>query len=149
VLATLAAQAVAPGVSRKPSVLQRGLARVPEARCARKGNDLKLHSFGVPENEFVSAVIGEPILVVGDTIQTPGAQPATSHVFNGRSRPCISQRKGVQSCCGLRVHTKDYDPEEHMVKQVGSTRLFSLVHIATGNWPGRIATKQVSGPIHY
>ena len=104
VLATLAAQTVAPGVSRKPSVLQRGRACVPAAQSPRKGDNLKLHSLGVPENEFISAVEGEPILVIGDTVQTPVAQPVTGWILNRQSRLRSCRRNDLRFHYSLRVH---------------------------------------------
>jgi hypothetical protein len=82
------------------------LARVPAAQGPRKGDNLKPHLLGIPENEFVSAIIGEPILIVGHTMQAPVAQPIAPWVSGGSSCLRSRRRNDIRFHCSLLVHSQ-------------------------------------------
>ena len=95
VLATLAAQAVTLGVPWKPRLLQRGLAPLTAAQYPRKRDDLKPHSLGVHKNELISAVVVEPILVVGHARCFPGRHRRWCGAICPQNRSCVSNPREV------------------------------------------------------
>lgn len=64
-----------PGTPRKPRILQGRNPGLATTQGFGKRDDFKRYPGRIDESKFVFAPILEPVLLVGDSIQAPGAQP--------------------------------------------------------------------------
>jgi hypothetical protein len=74
-LAAVAAVAKGPCMIGKPRVVESGNAMLPAAERLEKGDNLKMDPLRICEGELVLPLIGKPVLLMRDPIQTPGTKP--------------------------------------------------------------------------
>jgi hypothetical protein len=86
----LAALAKGPGISGEPGVLERRNPGFAAAPCVDEGDNLKAQALGVCERKFVLAIERETVLLGGDVIVTPGAEPIAGSVIEHGERPGLS-----------------------------------------------------------
>src|SRR6185503_12005426 len=73
--AAVAAVAKGPCMIGKPRVIESGNAMLPAAQRLEKGDNLKMNPLRICEGELILPLIGKPVFLIRDPIQTPRTKP--------------------------------------------------------------------------